>query len=225
MRTPHPPAAPTFHPANLRRERCLRGPPPRARAGLLAITLAACGPERPADDPASASADSASVPVSPAAVDTVRAPEVAGPSITLASDGLGVIADGVAQRLAFGAARARVLAGFGGVLGQPAEQGMQEECPAGPLYQVGYGGGLQLVFQDSAFVGWFAQPGSTLRTAREIGPGSTLGQLKAAYPAMKVEETSLGHEFDAGGLWGIVTDTTDAGEVAVLFAGINCIFR
>lgn len=191
----------------------------------LAIALAACGPERSADDTASASADSASAPVSPAAVDTVRAPEVAGPSITLASDGLGVIADGLPRQLAFGAARPRVLAEVGGVLGQPTEQGMQEECPAGPLYQVRYAGGLQLVFQDSAFVGWFAQPGSTLRTAREIGPGSTLAQLKAAYPAVKVEETSLGHEFDAGELWGIVTDTTDAGVVEVIFAGINCIFR
>ena len=191
----------------------------------LGIALAACGPDRPADDTSSASADSASATVSPAAVDTVRVPETAPPSVTLASDGLGVIADGAPQRLAFGAARARVLAEVGAVLGQPAEQGMQEECPAGPLYQVRYACGLQLVFQDSAFVGWFAQPGSTLRTAREIGPGSTLGQLKAAYPATKVEETSLGHEFDAGGLWGIVTDTSDTGVVEVAFAGINCIFR
>lgn len=193
----------------------------------LAIALAACGPDRPADTAdgaVSAAADSASATVS-AAVDTVRVPETAPPAVTLASDGLGVIADGAPQRLAFGAARTRVLAEVGGVLGQPAEQGVQEECPAGPLYQVRYAGGLQLVFQDSAFVGWFAQPGSTLRTAREIGPGSTLGQLKAAYPATKVEETSLGHEFDAGGLWGIVTDTTDAGVVEVIFAGINCIFR
>jgi hypothetical protein len=195
---------------------------------LLALALAACGPDRPADTAdgaVPASADSASVPVSPAAVDTVRAPATAPSSVTLASDGLGVIAGGVARQLAFGAARARVLTEVGAVLGEPAEQGMQEECPAGPLYQVSYAGGLQVVFQDGAFVGWFAQSGSTLRTAREIGPGSTLAQLKAAYPATKVEETSLGHEFDAGELWGIVTDTTDAGLVEVIFAGINCIFR
>jgi hypothetical protein len=194
----------------------------------LAIALAACGPDRPADtaaDSAPASADSASATMTPAVADTVRAPATAPPSVTLASDGLGVIAGGAPQRLAFGAAQARVLADVSGVLGQPTEQGMQEECPAGPLYQVSYASGLQLVFQDSAFVGWFAQSGSTLRTAREIGPGSTLGQLKAAYPATKVEETSLGHEFDAGELWGIVTDTTDAGVVEVIFAGINCIFR
>jgi hypothetical protein len=58
-----------------------------------------------------------------------------------------------------------------------------------------------------------------------VGPGSTLGQLRAAYPATKVEETSLGQEFDAGELYGIVTDTTDAGQVQVVFAGTNCIFR
>jgi hypothetical protein len=193
----------------------------------LALALAACGPDRPADtagDTVRASADSASGTVAPA-VDTLPPAAPAPRSIALAADGLEVIDGGAPQRLPFGAARTRVLADVGGVLGQPAQQGMQEECPAGPLYQVGYAGGLQLVFQDSAFVGWFAQSGSTLRTARDIGPGSTLGQLKAAYPATKVEETSLGHEFDAGDLWGIVTDTTDAGEVEVIFAGINCIFR
>ncbi|HEV3050194.1 MAG TPA: hypothetical protein VGX50_07795 [Longimicrobium sp.] len=193
---------------------------------LLSFALAACGPDRPADstgDTVRASADSAARVTR--AVDTLPSAATAPRSIALAADGLEVSAGGAPQRLAFGAARASALAEVGGVLGQPVQQGMQEECPAGPLYQVSYAGGLQLVFQDSAFVGWFAQPGSTLRTTRKIGPGSTLAQLKAAYPATKVEETSLGHEFDAGELWGIVTDTTDAGVVEVLFAGINCIFR
>lgn len=200
----------------------------KIRSGYLlpfALALAACGADRPADTAdgtVPASTDSASAPVSPAAVNPSPA---AAPAVTLAPDGLEVIAGGAPQRLAFGAARTRVLADVGSVLGPPAEEGMQEECPAGPLYQVGYAGGLQLVFRDRAFVGWFARPGSTLRTARKIGPGSTLGQLKAAYPATKVEETSLGHEFDADELWGIVTDTTDAGVVEVIFAGINCIFR
>ena len=191
---------------------------------LFAAALAACGSDRPADTAdgtAPAAADS-----SPATVErpvgTVPPADDQASTITLAADGLEL---GAGRRLAFGAARTRVLADVGGVLGEPAEQGMQEECPAGPLYQVGYAAGLQLVFRDSEFVGWFARQGSALRTARGIGPGSTLAQLKTAYPAARVEETSLGYEFAADELYGVVTDSTDAGVVEVIFAGINCIFR
>jgi hypothetical protein len=192
---------------------------------LLALALAACGPDRPADTADAPSADTGRAAAAP--VDTPAAPPAAaraGSAVILAADGLELAGDG-ASRLPFGTARARVLAAIGGAMGEPTQQGMQEECPAGPLYQVGYAKGLQLVFQDSAFVGWFAREGSALRTAAGVGQGSTLAQLRAAYPATKVEETSLGYEFDAGELYGIVTDTTDAGVVEVIFAGINCIFR
>ena len=52
-----------------------------------------------------------------------------------------------------------------------------------------------------------------------------VAQLKAAYPAATVQETSLGMEFAAGDLYGIVTDSTGTGQVQMMFAGINCIFR
>lgn len=197
------------------------------RALLAGVLVAACGSEPSADAPHGSAADSAQPGTAGGTVDTTpkaSQPASGATAITLAADGLEVTA-GAPQALAFGAARTRVLADVGGVLGEPAEQGMQEECPAGPLYQVSYAGGLQLVFQDSAFVGWFAPQGSPLRTVRGIGPGSTLGQLKTAYPATTVEETSLGHEFAAAELYGVVTDTTDGGAVEVIFAGINCIFR
>lgn len=193
---------------------------------LLAVLLAACGSDASDDGPRPASPDSA--PPGATAPDTVRqdttplAPENV---ITLTADGLELIAGGTPRRLSFGSARAGVMAEVGGVLGEPRQQGTMEECPSGPLNQVSYADGLQLNFQDSAFVGWFASEGSPLRTARSIGPGSTLAQLRAADPGTKVEETSLGYEFAAGELYGIVTDTTAAGKVQVIFAGINCIFR
>lgn len=189
---------------------------------LFAATLAACGSDRTANPADQAdSAASAHAAVERPAPDTLPAAPTAN-TITLAADGLEL---GAGRRLAFESARTSVLADVGGVLGEPARQGMQEECPAGPLYQVSYADGLQLNFRDSAFVGWFAGEGSRLRTAQGVGPGSTLGQLRAAYPSTKVEETSLGFEYAAGELYGVVTDTTDAGVTEVIFAGINCIFR
>ncbi|HST58893.1 MAG TPA: hypothetical protein VLK84_09400 [Longimicrobium sp.] len=202
-----------------------------SRCLLLAVLLlAACGSEGGAD--ARSSADSAAVPATSASgADSAAAPPPAAPepaprTIVLAPDGLELAGGaGGAAKLAFGGPRAGALAAVSGVLGEPREQGAQEECPAGPLYQAQYAAGLQVVFQDSAFVGWSAGEGSTFRTASGIGPGSTVAQLKAAYPAATVEETSLGMEFAASELYGIVTDSTAAGQVQMMFAGTNCIFR
>ncbi|HEY0022362.1 MAG TPA: hypothetical protein VGB24_05610 [Longimicrobium sp.] len=142
----------------------------------------------------------------------------------LAPDGL-TLGAGAPKRLVFGAPQAGVLADVNAALGEPKEQGNQEECPAGPLYQASYEPGLQVVFQDGAFVGWFAREGSRFRTAQGIGPGSTVGELKKAYPSTTVEESSLGHEFAAGELYGVVTGPSDTATVEVMFAGTNCIFR
>lgn len=197
---------------------------------LATILLAACGSEPSQDAAAAASPDS--LPEAPAAAvrdtaDTVSSgPERGAASIVLAPDGLTIGGGaGAPKRLAFGGAQAGVLADVTAALGAPKEQGNQEECPAGPLYQASYTSGLQVVFQDGEFVGWFAREGSRFRTAQGIGPGSTLGELKKAYPATTVEETSLGHEFAAGELYGVVTGPSDTATVQVMFAGTNCIFR
>ncbi|HLM68214.1 MAG TPA: hypothetical protein VK358_11835 [Longimicrobium sp.] len=196
-----------------------------SRALPIAFLLAACGSEPSGDAARGSAADSASAAPATAADTTAAAPAgSAAPTIVLAPDGLSVTG-AAPKQLAFGSPRAGALAAVGEVLGEPAEQGLQEECPAGPLYQAQYGGGLQLVFQDSAFVGWNVRPGSAFRTREGVGAGSTLAQLRAAYPATKVEETSLGMEFAADDLFGVVTDSSAAGTVEAMFAGINCIFR
>lgn len=196
---------------------------------LTTLLLAACGSEPSRDEAAGAARDSTPAPaaVAGATADTVSAgtpPERDSTSIVLAPDGL-TIGGAAPKRLSFGGAQAGVLADVNAALGQPKEQGNQEECPAGPLYQASYESGLQVVFQDGEFVGWFTREGSRFRTAQAIGPGSTLGELKKAYPATTVEESSLGHEFAAGELYGVVTGPSDAAAVQVMFAGTNCIFR
>lgn len=200
-----------------------------SRCLLLAVVLlAACGSEGGAA--ARSSADSAAAPATtpvPGA-DSAAAPtaQPARRTIVLAPEGLELAGGaGGAERLAFGDPQARVLAAVGAVLEAPREQGVQEECPAGPLYHALYAAELQVVFQDSAFVGWASRQGSAFRTAAGIGPGSTVGQLKAAYPAATVGETSLGMEFAADPLYGIVSDSTASGRVEMMFAGTNCIFR
>lgn len=183
---------------------------------LAAVLLAACGSETGGDAARGAAPDSAGAAA-------VAAP--AARALVLAPDGLGVTGGAVPRHLAFGSPRAEVQGEVQALAGVPTEQGLQEECPAGPLYQASYPGGLQLVFQDSAFVGWYVASGSAYRTAAGIGTESTLAQLRAAYPNTTVEETSLGMEFAAGEMFGVVTDSTAAGTVEAMLAGINCVFR
>lgn len=199
------------------------------KCALLAVVLlAACGSESAGDAAGGAAPDSAApAAAGQGAADTAApAPAAASaPAAVLAPDGVEVAAGGARKRLAFGDARERVLADAAAALGAPRDQGTQEECPAGPLYFTLYEGGLQLVFRDSAFVGWAAREGSVFRTAAGIGFGSTVDQLKAAYPAATIQESSLGTEFAAGDVWGIVNDLSTPRKVEVMFAGINCIFR
>ena len=189
---------------------------------LAAVLVAACGGE-PREGAAGSSSDSAGAA---AAVDTAAASAGSGTgTVLLAPDGLEVAGAGGTERLAFGAGRAQVLARAATLLAAPQEQGQNEECPAGPLSYAQYAGGLQLVFQDSAFVGWAARQGSAFRTARGIGPGSTLGEVKSAYPAATVQQTSLGTEFSVDALYGVFSDSTDQGRLEMMFGGTNCIFR
>jgi hypothetical protein len=199
----------------------------KLRVVLAAALLAACGSEA-ADEGRGAVADSASAPAAQAGtVDTTPAdsqPGQAASAIVLRPDGLEITGGAAPRRIAFGEPQTRVLAEAGAVLGAARNGGMQEECPAGPLYQTSFSG-VQLVFQDSAFVGWAAETPSPLRTAEGVGPGSTMSQIKTAYPAATVDETSLGTEFAAGELYGVFADSTAPQALGILFAGINCIFR
>lgn len=102
-----------------------------------------------------------------------------------------------------------------------------DECGAGPLRFVDWPD-LQLVVQDSAFVGWSQRVEtagySSLATAAGLAVSSTRAELDAAYAAT-VEETSLGTEFSTGDLFGILSGPGPDATVDYLWAGVSCTFR
>lgn len=203
---------------------------------VLALVAVQCAGDDDEDDPATTtqetttsleetttSTTAAATTTTAAEEETTTTTEAAGEAaVLLASDGLTVDdAD-----LAFGASGPDAIAAVSDVLGAPSDEGDQADCPAGPATYAAWGDvGLSLTMQDDVFVGWSARPNATLRTADDIGIGSPVADLLAAHPGTTFTTTSLGEEFDADGLEGIVSDSSDSGEVTDMWAGTTCIFR
>lgn len=119
----------------------------------------------------------------------------------------------------------------------PAEVGRAEECGAGPLAYLRWNDGLTLYALDGLFAGWAldetgapavkakdGKPVPKLTTISGVGIGSTRAQLLDAYDA-KIEQTTLGTEFNAAGLSGILDGTGSKARVTNLWSGVNCVFR
>ena len=163
----------------------------------------------------------ADIPPTNATIDSAAAP-----TVQLAADGLALASSAGSRHLAFNGAHDATVQAVTAVLGEPADQGTNPECGAGPLDSVDYKGGLALFFQDGKFVGWDldGRDGSSLKTAGGIGIGSTLQQLRDAGD-VAVQDTSLGIEFTAGEMSGLLTANRPEGKITSLWAGTICAFR
>jgi hypothetical protein len=153
--------------------------------------------------------------------------EAAAPALNLAPDGLSLVASGGSARHAtFGMARDVVVPMVIAALGKPTDTGRNEECGQGPLDFADFKGGLSLSFQDGKFVGWDldGRDKGPYATAAGIGIGSTLKQMRDV-TTVTVEESTLGTEFAAGGLGGLLSADAADGKVEHLWAGSICQFR
>ena len=190
-----------------------------APAAALALLLAACGPEAP--PPADA-------PAAPAPA--AEAPETMGEAL-LEADGFMPAnpgGRGTGRKLSFGEADTEVIAFITRLRGdQPPRRSANAECPAGPLTFADWGDGFQLAFSDGQFAGWTAGEGAPrgFSTVSGVHVGSTLAELRAAYPEVEVREDSLGPEFSAGDIHGTLSGTGDDATVTTMWAGVNCVFR
>lgn len=183
--------------------------------GLIAAALAAAGCDRGAGDRAAGeaigNAANEAAPAAPAAT----AADVVGQA-----DGLRV----GGRELRFGAAQEEVLARLA-FRGRPPVE-TNAECGAGPTQIARYPDGLGLLFQEGRFAGWEAgAPTRSVRTAEGIAPGSTRAELARAYPGVGIEESTLGTEFAAGEIGGLLDGAGETARVAAIWAGLTCHFR
>jgi hypothetical protein len=197
---------------------------------VLVLVLAACG--KPAEN---------AVPAPQAAATETAAPEAATPSaatppgeadmpaIALDPEGLRFIDPntGSSRLLAFGAPLDQTVAAVDRAAGVAGERSTNGECPAGPMGFAQYPDGLDLLFQDGKFVGWSADRDSAGKqsTMAGVGVGSTRAELLSAYAGATVEETTLGQEFTAGGLSGVLSGPGADAKIEALWAGTSCVFR
>lgn len=196
------------------------------------LTFAACAAEDAVPDnaidngPPMAAVESPARPQEPRAAQQATG-AVAPPELAFDAEGLRMVdpATGGARPISFGAARADVLALLEGLRG-PADAGTNEECGAGPLDYAVWADGLTLHFQGSSFVGWALDPRAegAHSTISGIGPGSTRREVEAVYDAT-FEQSTLGTEFSAGDLHGVMTGAGPGDRVQNLWAGTSCVFR
>ena len=164
----------------------------------------------------------------PDVVDTMSAttPPVDTTETVLALDGEGlrIVAggSGATRPLPFGTPMQETVSAITQVLGSdPRESGESADC--GTQF-VTWPAGLTTWFTRDRFTGWAVGRGSTLTTISGIGVGSTRVELLDVYAA-DIRATSLGQEFVAGGIAGILESESDEARITNLWAGTACLAR
>lgn len=202
----------------------------RITAFAALALLAGCGEQAapPANIVATAdtSNDTVVVPeanaAEPAAPANATAP---APALNIAPDGVSLVTEsGSARHATFGMARDVAVPMVSAALGKPADTGHNDDCGQGPMDTVAFKGGLTLFFMEGKFVGWDLDDKSTFSTAAGIGIGSTLKEMRGVM-TVTLDESTLGHEFAAGDMGGLLSAAAPAGKVTALWAGSTCQFR
>ncbi|HET9640776.1 MAG TPA: hypothetical protein VFP12_16395 [Allosphingosinicella sp.] len=183
-------------------------------AGLVLLGLAACDAAPTRNE--SASNEAANV----AAAAPAPAPAAA---IVLEGAGLRIPSANPPRTLAFGMPAAEAVEALAKALGRPpTERGANEECGGGSMEFAAWEGEVTLWLLDGRFAGWDNKGG--LKTLDGVGIGSSRPQV-AALPGFEAEESTLGTEFRAGGLSGILASRAPDAKVTHLWGGATCVFR
>lgn len=153
--------------------------------------------------------------------------EVTVSSLNLDGDGLRVIDSnsGSARAIEFGTDKTEFLSMLEKVTGQAAvKQGNNEDCGATNAV---WSNGLVTWFQSDQFVGWSISEdqASTLRTANGIGLGMTRAELENSGTVVQVNESSIGTEFSAGKMAGLLNSSNADAKISNMWAGQVCIAR
>lgn len=179
------------------------------------LALAACGPAAEPKEGANAAAPASAG--APAPAPAARSP------LVLEGAGLGIPDASPPRIVSFNTPKAATIDAVAKALGRPAsEQGENGECPGAAMEFATWKDEITLWFEDGRFVGWDNK--GKLKTTGGIGLGSSRAHV-AQLAGMEVEESTLGTEFRAGGLSGILASKAADAKVTHLWGGATCVFR
>lgn len=205
-----------------------------ATIGWLAILVVctACTNQNPTNrDSNNLSATESPVAPAPAPTESSQpTTPTATQKIALDSEGLRFVDpdSGSTRPLPFGTEIEQTVKAVTNQLGEPRDRSVNPECGAGPLTFVSWANGLNLLFAENQFVGWSVNDrvaiANQLTTMAGVGIGSTRAELSEAYNAT-FQETSLGYEFTADDLYGILSSSAPNAQITALWAGTSCNFR
>jgi hypothetical protein len=212
---------------------------PRASYGLiLTLVCLACAERSPALSDTTARAEPGAAAVAPVAHSAVApltpAPD-SSPVLALDGEGLRIFLrpSGSARLVAFGETRAVVIELVSRLRqGEQPEVAENRDCRA--TVATWPASRLQLWFSPDAaprFIGWSLGGGTRadslareLTTPSGIGLGSTRAALESVY-VVRVARSTLGIEFTAGGLAGLLASTSANAPIRNLWAGQVCLAR
>ena len=187
-------------------------------AGIALLGLAACG-SPPADN------DSAAVPSPPANASASAPAPAPAPAPAIVLEGAGLrLAGASTGTIAFETPRAATIEALAKAIGRaPSEIGENGECGGGGGMEFAtWKDDLTLWFDEGGFAGWDSK--GKLKTLEGVGIGSSRADV-AALPGFEVEQSTLGTEFRAGGLSGILASKAPDAKVTHLWGGATCVFR
>lgn len=206
-------------------------------AGLVGCTPPDTASPRDASQAQAAGPSSVSAEVEPVATSAqaVRSqtnmPSNRGPpapAAKLALDGEGLrifaIATGASRVISFGISKADALNMLESVQGKsPSNQGENIDCGAtNAVWQ----DGLTVWFARDKFVGWsLSSPASSLSTVGGLKVGSSRAELEGGASVARIARSSLGEEFSAGEVGGLLDSADASARVTHLWAGAVCIAR
>lgn len=205
----------------------------RRSTPIAFLVLAACSQD-PVDggtrvgEPAAVIEAPQSVPPATAKADTPGSVVAEQPKLAVESEGLSwfLPPNGSARPLSFGEPEVDVLASLERVRG-PAGKGVNQDCGAGPVQYANWADGLSLVFQNGEFAGWGLdqRAAGAIATANGVGPGTTRRELAASFGSVTFQDTSLGVEFAAGDIFGLLDGTGPEAKITHMWAGVSCVAR
>ncbi|MGF1570324.1 MAG: hypothetical protein ACFCVD_20010 [Nodosilinea sp.] len=195
----------------------------------LALAPLALAPLACTTRPEPARLDSSPTTIDAPLADALGQDQSSSLEVALTGDGIQLVVgqSGSTDTFEFGTEMALVQNAITQTLGQPQESAQNDECPSGPLMVTTWPNGLSLSAASDQFVGWSVRSGNgqaSLTTIAGIGLGSTRAQLEGVY-RVEIFASSLGTEFSAGGLAGLLSSTEPSGAITHLWAGETCIFR